>query len=87
MARHDVSADHAALAATNGAEVFFRLGLMHASGRTVPQDLVAAHKWLNIAAMKGNAEAARLRREIAGEMSEDQIAEAQRQARGWFSLH
>ena len=87
MARYDIASEQGALAAGNGAEVFFRLGLMHASGRTVPQDLVAAHKWLNIAAMKGNAEAARLRREIAGEMSEDQIAEAQRQAREWFSLH
>ena len=87
MARHDVSADHAAFAAGTGAEVFFRMGLMHASGRAVPQDLVVAHKWLNIAALKGSAEAARLRREIAGEMSRTQIAEAQRQAREWLGLH
>ena len=87
MARLDIAAEHGALAAGNGAEVFFRLGLMHASGRTVPQDLVTAHQWLNIAAMKGNTEAARLRREIAGEMTESEIAEAQRRAREWLSLH
>ncbi len=68
-------------------EVFFRMGLMHAGGRAAPQDLVAAHKWPSIAALKGCAEAVRLRREIAREMSRAQIAEAQRRAREWLGLH
>jgi hypothetical protein len=49
--------------------------------------MVAAHKWFNLAAMRGNSEAALLRREIAAEMSHDEIAAAQRAARDWVTLH
>ena len=68
-------------------DTFFELGMMYSTGRSVPPDLVAAHKWFNIAAMRGNAEATRLRREIASEMSEIEIAAAQRAARDWLSAH
>jgi uncharacterized protein len=50
----------------------------------VPADLVAAHKWFNLAASRGNAEAIRLRREIAAQMSDAEIAAAQRAARAWL---
>jgi len=69
------------------AEKMFQLGMMYASGRSVPADMVSAHKWFNIAALRGNAEAARLRREIAEEMSEGEIATAQRAARDWITRH
>jgi uncharacterized protein len=68
-------------------EKLFQLGMMYASGRSVPTDMVSAHKWLNIAALRGNAEAARLRREIAEEMSDPEIAAAQRAARDWIARH
>jgi TPR repeat protein len=68
-------------------EVFFELGMMYASGRSVPADLVSAHKWFNLAAMRGNSEATRLRREIAEEMSTAEIAAAQRAARDWLTTH
>jgi TPR repeat protein len=67
--------------------VMFELGMMYASGRSVPIDLVSAHKWFNIAAMKGHAEAARSRREIAGEMTDADIGQAQRAARDWLRAH
>lgn len=70
-----------------GADVFFELGMMHATGRTVPTDLVAAHKWFNVAATRGSKEAARLRRELAREMSQEEIAEAQRAARDWLKAN
>jgi hypothetical protein len=60
---------------------FFRLGIRYSTGASVPADMVSAHKWFNIAAMRGNAEGARLRREIAGEMLEAEIATARRAAR------
>jgi len=60
-------------------------GLRHANGDAI--DLVAAHKWFNLAAMRGSQEAARLRREIAAEMSSEQIAAAQRAARDWLITH
>jgi TPR repeat protein len=68
-------------------EPFLELGMMHASGRSGAADLVAAHKWFNLAAMHGNAEAARLRLEIAEQMSRDEIAAAQRAAREWLRAH
>jgi len=78
----------ASLAPVNATgEVFFELGLMYASGRSVPTDLVSAHKWFNLAAMRGNCEATRLRREVAAEMSAAEIAAAQRAARAWLTTH
>ena len=69
--------DSATLAPVNATgEAFFELGMMYAAGRSVPADLVLAHKWFNLAALRGNSEATRLRREIAGEMSAGEIAAA-----------
>ena len=89
MARFEsAEVEGATLAPVNGSgEMFYELGMMYASGRTVPADLVTAHKWFNLAAMRGNAEAIRLRREIAAEMSESEIAAAQRAARDWLTKH
>lgn len=66
------------------ADMLFELGIMYSVGREVPVDLVAAHKWFNLAAMKGNAEAVQQRREIAAQMSDREIAAAQRAARDWL---
>jgi TPR repeat protein len=70
--------------APGAADSFFELGMMYSVGRSVPVDLVTAHKWFNIAAMRGNGEAIRLRREIAEQMSPVEVAEAQRAARTWL---
>jgi TPR repeat protein len=67
-----------------GADTFFQLGMMYSAGRSVPIDFVTAHKWFNLAAMRGSADAIRLRREIADQMSEAEIAQAQRAARAWL---
>jgi hypothetical protein len=50
-------------------------------------NLVAAHKWFNLAALKGRADAIPLRREVAELMSEVEIAMAQREARAWMTAH
>jgi TPR repeat protein len=68
-----------------GAEQFFELGMMYSTGRLGSTDLVSAHKWFNIAAQSGVSDAIRLRREIAAEMSEAEIAAAQRAAREWLT--
>jgi uncharacterized protein len=65
-------------------DMLFELGMMYSVGRDMPIDLIAAHKWFNLAAMKGNREAIRLRREIADQMSDGEIAAAQRAARDWL---
>ena len=66
---------------------FLQLGIACSTGARSAPDMVAAHKWFNLAAMHGNSEAALLRREIAAEMSAPEIAAAQRAARDWVTLH
>ena len=89
MARHElVDVESAAPGQANtSSEALFELGLMYATGRSVPTNLISAHKWFNLAAMRGNQDAVRYRREIAAEMSEADIAEAQRAARDWILAH
>jgi TPR repeat protein len=69
------------------ADVLFELGIKYSTGCSMPTDLVSAHKWFNLAAMRGRSEAIRYRREIAAEMSEAEIAAAQRAARDWLARH
>ena len=66
-------------------DVLFERGLYWASGRSGVVNLVAAHKWFNLAALKGRADAISLRREVAELMSDIEIAIAQREARTWIS--
>ncbi|KJC58856.1 hypothetical protein UP10_21370 [Bradyrhizobium sp. LTSPM299] len=75
------------VAATAIQDVLFERGLYWASGRSGVVNLVAAHKWFNLAALKGRAEAIAMRREIAEQMSDVEIASAQREARAWMTTH
>ena len=68
-------------------DALFERGLYWASGRSGVVNLVAAHKWFNLAALKGRADAISLRREVAELMSDIEIATAQREARAWISMH
>ena len=65
------------------ARKFFDLGMTCATGAGAP-DLVSAHKWFHLAAMHGDQQANALRVEIAAELSEGEIAAAQRAARDWL---
>jgi hypothetical protein len=68
-------------------DVLFERGLYWASGRSGVVNLVAAHKWFNLAALNGRADALPMRREVAEMMSEIEIAMAQREARAWMTAH
>jgi TPR repeat protein len=68
----------------NDADSLFELGMRYSAGRGVEQDLVMAHKWFNLAAMMGHEGALDARAELAREMTAEQIADAQRQARSWL---
>ncbi len=68
-------------------DVLFERGLYWASGRSGVVNLVAAHKWFNLAALKGRADAISMRREVAAMMSDAEIATAQREARAWMTEH
>lgn len=89
MARMEIGESSFAEITPNAAtaDILFELGMMYCLGREVPQDYVTAHKWFNLAAMKGSEDAKHYRRELALEMSPAQVAEAQRLARCWLTLH
>lgn len=84
FAAHDV-ADYAAQG--GAADALYELGMMYCTGRDVELDMVEAHKWFNLAAMRGNDDAKRFRQEISREMTRVQIATAQRRARQWLAVH
>ena len=62
-------------------DVLFERGLYWASGRSGVVNLVAAHKWFNLAAVKGRVDAIPMRREVAELTCDVEIATAQREAR------
>lgn len=76
-----------AVAATAIQDVLFERGMYWASGRAGVVNLIAAHKWFNLAALKGRADAIAYRREVAEQMSDVEIAAAQREARTWMTTH
>jgi TPR repeat protein len=69
------------------ADALLELGLMYATGRDCEIDVVAAHKWLNIAALRGCDRAAALRAELSASMSKIELARALREAREWMTIH
>lgn len=87
MGRSELYAlEHEAKGQGNAAsEICFKLGMFYSVGGVVPADKVAAHKWFNLSAIRGNREAVNYRRELAAEMSEQEIATAQRAAREWIA--
>ena len=68
------------------ADALYNLGLAYSTGQGVGVDFIAAHKWFNLAAVRGVEEAKSWRAQISREMDTSQIAEAQRQAREWLSI-
>lgn len=77
-----------ALSGVEDGAALFQLGLAYATGRSVAVDRISAHKWFNLAAARGYRDAAPYRQEVAAEMSQDEIAEALRQARAYLlGLH
>ena len=73
-------------ARTGRPEALYNLGLAYSTGQGVAQDYVVAHKWFNLAAMRGINEAKSWRNQIAEEMNAGQIAQAQRLAREWLNI-
>jgi hypothetical protein len=70
------------------AQEMYRRGLEASTfGADGQFDLVVAHMWFNLAAMRGSVEARRYRAELASEMTPDEIAEAQRLAREYLASH
>lgn len=66
------------------AEEMYRLGLEASTPGLGNACLVTAHKWFNLAAMKGNEDARTYRQQLTFEMSSAEVAKAQREAREWL---
>jgi len=88
MARFEIL-DHelATMGGQARADTLCEMGLRYATGRDGQVDLVSAHKWLNIAAIKGSDRAAELRADVAATMTKLQLAAALRAAREWMTVH
>jgi TPR repeat protein len=88
MARFEMlEAGFGGMGTTAQADILFELGMMYATGRDCDVDIVAAHKWFNIAAIKGSDRAAQVRAELSASMSKPEIARALREAREWMTTH
>ena len=68
-----------------------QVGTMCAAGTGIDKDAVEGYKWLHLVILRSRGfmhdSAERTRDDIAREMTPDQIAEAQRQAKDWESRH
>jgi len=69
---------------STGCETMFELGLRYSAGRDTELDLVQAHMWFNLAALRGHEAAKAYRSEIGRDLSRSEIAKAQRLAREWL---
>ncbi|MCO7726570.1 hypothetical protein L614_001500000620 [Ochrobactrum sp. J50] len=67
--------------------ILLEMGMKFAIGRDCEIDVVEAHKWLNIAAIRGSEKAARMRNQVAATMSKGELAAALRGAREWMTAH
>lgn len=68
------------------ADEMYRMGIEASTpGLGTDTDLITAHKWFNLAALKGNELAKEYRQQLTLEMSSHEVAEAQRQAREWLA--
>ncbi|MGH1418596.1 MAG: SEL1-like repeat protein [Hyphomicrobiaceae bacterium] len=88
MARLDFAAHDMieGVAPVDTPDALFELGLVYSTGRDVEPDIVQAHKWFNLAALRGSETARHYRTELAAEMSKEEIREAQKMARAWLKL-
>lgn len=80
----EIAAAHEAVRRDGDSENLYKLGLIYSTGQEV--DLVQAHMWFNLAAVRGSEAAKECRRELADQMSKEEIAQAQRSAREWLSV-
>ncbi len=86
FAEYELETPCAGLTPDSDGDSLYRAGLAYSLGSDVDIDLVEAHKWFNLAALKGVEAAKELRREMAEQMSSEEIRTAQKAAREWLKL-
>jgi uncharacterized protein len=83
----EIAQFHAAATAAAQPDDLYKLGLVYSTGQGGAVDLIEAHKWFNLAAVRGLQEAKTCRQELADQMSASEVAMAQRAAREWLVRH
>lgn len=81
---HEIAEAHEAARIGADSDNLYKLGLIYSTGEAV--DLIQAHMWFNLAAARGSEAAKECRRELADQMSKEEIATAQKRAREWLSV-
>jgi uncharacterized protein len=79
-----LEAPEAQLTKDASADELYRIGLIYSEGMDVAVDLVAAHKWFNLAATRGHREGKLCRQEMADMMPPADVVKAQKAAREWM---
>jgi TPR repeat protein len=80
----EIAEAHEAVRRGGDCDNLYKLGLIYSTGQEI--NLVQAHMWFNLAAVRGSEAAKECRRELSDMMSRDEIAAAQRSAREWLSV-
>jgi TPR repeat protein len=81
----EIAEAHAAVRSGQNSDDLYKLGLIYATGQGGGVDLVQAHMWFNLAAMRGSEAAKESRRELAGQLTSSEVAQALKLAREWMS--
>lgn len=68
------------------ADELYQAGLACAAGIDTDIDLIAAHKWFNLAASKGHEDAKIQRQEMAELLTSEEVKVALSAARDWLKL-
>jgi uncharacterized protein len=76
----------ALLGAHSQPDDLYRAGLAYATGTGAEINLIEAHKWFNLAAVRGHEDARAQRQEMADMLTSDEIKLALQAARDWLKL-
>ncbi|GGB80482.1 MULTISPECIES: sel1 repeat family protein [Henriciella] len=74
------------ITSTSSADDLCKVGLAYSEGLGVDADMVQAHKWFNLAVLKGSEAAKEYRAQMAEMLSSEEIKEALKSARAWLQL-
>lgn len=87
MAYSDTPVEPASLlGAHSHAEDLYHAGLAYATGTGAEINLIEAHKWFNLAAVRGHEDAKAQRQEMAEMLSSAEVKLALQAARDWMRL-
>lgn len=82
----EVEPEFGLTAETATGEELYRVGLAYSEGVDCEQDHIAAHKWFNLAVLKGYEDAKICREEMADILDKEDIKSALSAARAWLQL-